>query len=44
MPKATGVTHASKLSEVTYAHTPYDLGSLYTENKWGNLCPSELES
>ena len=24
--------------------TPNNLGALCTENKWGNLCPSEVES
>ena len=42
MPKATGVTYASK--GVTYAHTPYDFGSLCTENKWGTQCTREVQS
>ena len=28
----------------SYIDTPYNLGSLCTENKWGNLCPSEVKS
>ena len=43
MPKDTGVTYDKKWGDLC-TDTPDNLGSLCTENKWGNQCTREIQS